>query len=77
MTVSANQAAHKIVWQAVVPITAVNGAPAQAQNTPVKVMQIFTINKEKGYVITYKATPSDYDTYLPQAQQVMNSFAFT
>jgi hypothetical protein len=53
---------------------------AQASGTTdvsLKVTEIFTINNNVGYILAYKTIPGDYDTYLAQAQQIINSFRFT
>ncbi len=70
----AGKPAHQIVFQAIIPqqISATN-----TTNTSLKVMQTWLINNNTGYVVTYKAIPSDYDTYLAQAQRIINSFALT
>jgi hypothetical protein len=39
-----------------------------------KVKQIWTVKDGKGYIITYKAAPNNYDAYLSAAQQMMDSF---
>jgi len=66
--------AYTIVWQGTVPVQ--QGADAAGvTNTTLKVMQSYVVNHNKGYVVTYKALPSDYDKYLAQAQRIMNSFA--
>jgi uncharacterized protein YceK len=70
----AGQPADKVVWQATVPENVSGGA---YQNAPLEVMQVYLIHNGMGYVITYKATPSDYGTYLAQAQDVINSFTLT
>jgi hypothetical protein len=68
--------AYTVVWQGTVPVQ-VGTASANVQNTTLEVMQTFVINNNTGYVVTYKALPSDYNTYLPQAEQIINSFSFT
>ena len=40
-------------------------------------MQTYLVNNNAGYIVTYKAIPSDYNTYLAQAQPIMNSFKLT
>jgi hypothetical protein len=67
--------AYIVVWQAAVPVQ-IGNSVSDIQNTPLKVMQIYVIYNNKGYVITYKAVSGDYNTYLAQAQQIMNSFKF-
>jgi hypothetical protein len=64
--------AYTIVWQAIVPVQ----NDSTTQNTTLKVMQTCVVNNAKGYVVTYKSTTSDYNTYLALAQRIMNSFKF-
>jgi hypothetical protein len=66
--------AHTIVWSGIIPVQYNKTTPT---NTSVKEMQTFVVNNNMGYVITYKAVASDYDTYLAQAQRIMNSFVLT
>jgi eukaryotic-like serine/threonine-protein kinase len=39
-----------------------------------KATQIWTVKDGKEYIITYKGTPTNYDTYLSAAQQMIDSF---
>jgi hypothetical protein len=71
-TTFAGQPAKKIVWQATLPEQIGNAT----QNAQIKGTQVFVIYKGSGYIISYKATTSDYDTYLTQAQGAINSFKF-
>ncbi len=64
--------AYTIVWQATIPVQ----VGTTVQNQTLKFMQTYVVNNNKGYVVSYKATLSDYNTYLAQAQQIMNSFKF-
>jgi len=41
------------------------------------VMQTYLVNNNTGYIVTYKAILGDYNTYLAQAQPIMNSFKLT
>ena len=66
--------AHNIVWSGIIPV---QYNKTTATNASVKEMQTFVVNNNMGYVITYKAVASDYDTYLAQAQRIMNSFVLT
>jgi hypothetical protein len=66
--------AYNVVWQATIPVQLNETA---VKNTTLKVMQTYVINNNKGYVVTYKALPNDYDTYLAQAQRIMDSFVLT
>jgi hypothetical protein len=68
------KSASTIVWTGVIPIQ--NNATSHT-NTSMKVMHTYVINNNTGYVVTYKAVPSDFDKYLPQAQRIMNSFVLT
>jgi hypothetical protein len=72
----AGRQGYTAVWQATVPIQQ-GTAASTIQNQTLKVMQTFVINNNKGYVVAYKAIPSDYDKYLAQAQRIMNSFTLT
>jgi hypothetical protein len=74
-TTLAGKPAYTLVWQATVPVQMGSDASIR-QNTTLKLTQTLVINNNKGYIVTYKAIPSDYDKYLAQAQQIMNSFEF-
>ena len=68
--------AYTIVWQATLPVQP-DPSSSTTQNTTLKVMQTYVVNNNTGYIVTYKALPSDYNTYLAQAQPIMNSFKLT
>ena len=72
----ANRPACRVVWQATVQRSVAAGAP---QETQIKAMQIYVLNNDtnKGYRIAYTTTPKNFDKYLPQAQEVIDSFTFT
>jgi hypothetical protein len=70
----AGKSARTIVWSGVVPI---QYSQTTTTNKSVKVMQTYVVNNNTGYVITYKAISTDYDSYLAQAQRIMNSFVLT
>jgi hypothetical protein len=72
-TTLAGESANKIVWQATVPQKIGNSA----SNAQMKEMQFLMVHNGTEFVVTYKATQSEYDTYLTQAQEVINSFKFT
>lgn len=72
-TTLAGQQASKIVWQATVP----QRIGTVTQNAQIKATQFYVTHDGRGYVVAYKAVTSDYETYLTQAQQVLNSFKFT
>jgi hypothetical protein len=65
--------AYTMVWQATVPVQ----NDSTVQNTTLKVMQTYLVNNNEGYIINYKAILGDYNTYLAQAQPIMNSFKLT
>jgi hypothetical protein len=75
-TTVSGQPAQTIVFQGLVPVQ-LNTTPASSTNTTLKVTETFVINNNTGYVIAYKAVPSDYNTYLAQAQRIMSSFVLT
>jgi hypothetical protein len=62
-TTLAGQPANKIVWQATVPQKIGNSA----SNAQMKEVQVLMIHNGTEFVVTYKATQSEYDTYLTQA----------
>jgi hypothetical protein len=70
----AGKPAQKIVWSGIIPI---QYSKTLVTNTSVKLMQTYVVNNNMGYVVTYKAISSDYDTYLAQAQRIMDSFVLT
>ena len=75
-TTLAGKPAYNIIYQVTVPVQ--SGTTSGAlQNMTLKIMQTYLVNYNTGYVITYKTTPGDYDTYLAQAQQIINSFKLT
>jgi serine/threonine-protein kinase len=39
-----------------------------------KALQMWTVKDDKAYIITYKGTPANYDTYLSAAQKMIDSF---
>ncbi|MFZ0925392.1 MAG: hypothetical protein WCE82_11725 [Halobacteriota archaeon] len=75
-TTVSGQPAQTVIFQGVVPVQ-LNTTPATNTNMTLKVMETFVVNNNTGYVIAYKAVPSDYNTYLAQAQRIMNSFVLT
>jgi len=66
--------AHTIVFSGVFPV---QYNATTSTNKSLKIMQTFVVNNNTGYVISYKAISSDYDTYLAQATRIMNSFVLT
>jgi PsbP-like protein len=65
--------AYKIVFQGTFPEQM---SSTSTQNVAMKSIQIYTVNNGIGYVIAYKATQDNYNTYLSQAQQIIDSFKF-
>jgi hypothetical protein len=61
-TTLAGLPAYKIVYTATV------------DGVQFKVLQTWTVRDGKAYAITYKAAPSNYDTYASSAQQMIDSF---
>jgi hypothetical protein len=70
----AGKPAHTIVWSGIIPI---QYNQTTVTNKSIKVTQTYVVNNNTGYVVTYKAVSNDYDTYLEQAQRIMNSFVLT
>jgi len=70
----AGQPAHQITFQGMIPqqVSATNTTDVSVKET-----QIWLVNNNTGYVVTYKAAQSDYDTYLLEAESIINSFALT
>jgi hypothetical protein len=73
-TTLSGKSANTIVWTGVIPV---QYNATTSTDTSMKVIHTYVVNNNTGYVVTYKATPSDFDKYLPQAQQIMNSFKLT
>jgi hypothetical protein len=73
-TTFAGEPANKIVWQAMAPQQISKNT---TQNAQIKATWVLVVHDGKGYIVSYKATASDYDTYLTQAQEALNSFTFT
>ncbi|MGZ4939764.1 MAG: hypothetical protein ACXVIF_04215 [Halobacteriota archaeon] len=60
-------------YQAVLPID--NGT--SVKNQRMQVQEIWTINNDKGFVVVYRAPPSNFTRFLPEAQKIINSFQLT
>jgi PsbP-like protein/PsbP len=58
--------AHEFVYTAIIP----------SSGLEVKFMQILTIKDSKSFVITFGTLPTDFSTYLPTVQKMIDSFAF-
>ncbi len=74
-TTVSGKPAQTISYQGLVPVQL--NTSQTTTNTTLNVMETFVVNNNTGYVIAYKATPSDYNTYLAQAQRIMSSFVLT
>jgi hypothetical protein len=74
-TTVSGKPAQTIVFQGLVPVQL--NTSQTTTNTTLNVMETFVVNNNTGYVIAYKAVPSDYNTYLAQAQRIMSSFVLT
>lgn len=47
---------------------------AFGQEVDAKIMQTFFLKDDTMYVITYRGSPNDFDSFLPEARKVMDSF---
>ena len=70
----AGKPAHQIVFSGIVPQ---QYSKENATNESIKTTQIWLTNNNTGYTVAYKAVANEYDTYLAQAQRIMNSFVLT
>jgi PsbP len=71
----ANHASYTVVFQAILPVQLSEMSTA-TQDTAIKMKQIYAVNNNALYVVTYKMATERYDKYLALAQRVMSSFAF-
>ncbi len=71
----ANHPSYTVVFQAVLPVQLSELSPV-TQDTTIKKKQIYAVNNNALYVITYQVASDKYDEYLELAQRVMNSFVF-
>lgn len=60
--ISGNTQAHKVVYS------------EKVSGTLSKIMEIYAVNGDKGYILSYLADTAIYDKYLPIAQRMINSF---
>ncbi|MGZ4948278.1 MAG: hypothetical protein ACXV5D_04450 [Halobacteriota archaeon] len=65
--------AKGLTFQAIVPVEYQNGT----KNQTVEALEVWTINNDTSYVITYKAPPSDFSKFLPEAQKIISTFRLT
>jgi hypothetical protein len=75
-TTVSGKPAQTIVFQGLIPVQ-LNTTPGSSTNMTLKEIQTFVVSNNTGYVIAYKAVPSDYNTYLAQAQRIISSFTLT
>jgi eukaryotic-like serine/threonine-protein kinase len=45
-----------------------------SSNTHLKVMEVLTVNYDRGYIIRYSSEPDKYNSYLPTIRKMINSF---
>jgi hypothetical protein len=64
-TIAGNTSAHKVVYT-----EKISGSLS-------KIMEIYTVNGNKGYILTYLAYADIYDRYLPIAQKMVDSLNVT
>jgi hypothetical protein len=60
-----NTQAHKVVYS------------DKVSGTLSKIMEIYTVNGDKGYILSYVNDATTYDTYLPIVQKMIDSFNMT
>ncbi len=70
----AGKPARTLAYQAVIPV---QYSPTDVRNQTLQVQTIWTINNNTGYIVTYKAFPSDFSKFVPEAQNIVNSFQLT
>ncbi len=62
-TTLSNKAAHLVVY-----------TTKNSENVAVKTLEIWTVENNQAYIITYTATASQYNNFLEDAKQIFNSF---
>jgi hypothetical protein len=60
-----NTQAHKVVYS------------DKVSGTLSKIMEIYAVNGDKGYILSYVNDATTYDTYLPTVQKMIDSFNMT
>jgi serine/threonine-protein kinase len=80
-TIKSNEQDNKDFKQIEARNTTLAGLPAYksvytatSDGDQLKVLETWTVKDGKVYLIMYKAAPSNYDTYLSAAQQMIDSF---
>jgi hypothetical protein len=61
-TIAGNTSAHKVVYT------------EKVSGTLSKIMEVYTVKGNRGYILTYLAYTGIYDKYLPIAQKMVDSF---
>ena len=64
-TIAGNTSAHKVVYT------------EKVSGTLSKIMEIYAVNEDKGYIMTYLAFTDIYEKYLPTAQKMAGSLNVT
>ena len=66
--------AKTLTYQAIIPV---QYNETLVRNQTMQVQEIWTINKDTGFVVAYRAPPSNFTKFLPEAQKIINSFQLT
>ncbi len=66
--------ARTLTYQAVFPVPINQTAYV---NVPIETQQTWTLNNGTGYLVSYKAPPSNFTKFQPEAQKIINSFQVT
>jgi hypothetical protein len=53
------------------------GQISSNSNTHLKVMEVLTVSRDRGYIIRYSSEPFKYNSYLPTIQRMISSFRVT
>jgi hypothetical protein len=64
-TIAGNTSAHKVVYT------------EKVSGTLSKIMEIYAVNEDKGYIMTYLAFTDIYEKYLPTALKMAGSLDVT
>ncbi|MDD1721829.1 MAG: hypothetical protein LUP95_07580 [Euryarchaeota archaeon] len=70
----AGKPARTLAYQAVIPV---QYSPTDVRNQTLQVQTIWTMNNGTSYVLTYKTPPSNFSKFVPDAQNIVNSFQLT
>ena len=72
ITLADGSLGHKIVYT-----YKGQGQVSSNSNTHLKVMEILTVSRDRGYIIRYSSEPFKYNIYLPTVQRMISSFRVT